>query len=546
MRLRSCTTWACKFCGKVQTFGYFCSQCGLERGRSPGKPEARIAKDFAPDGSEVRLRVRRRGNRTRQTHARRKGSSRSRATVRSAALPKAPKSRRRKAANNSRAEQPKRRRSLRLTQAATAAHMSAAQSSRQNHENQTHNQNRNTSGEESVVGQTKGSGDMFKDEHLCRICHRPDDSGNNRFVFCDRCFSGYHQNCHPKLEKVPSGIWRCALCDPDEYKTEIEMLRAQQNQGASEKSNGSRPRRSPRKPLAARKWNWNEPTLEPLKPWSRDAVTRSNVDELYKVIQKNTGRLGGNATGGAIYGEMTKMSFQRVVDAMVDKCGLDGTSIFLDIGAGLGKPNMHVAIEPGVQFSVGVEIMPVRWQLSLLNLKASLSGCAALKEMRKPNVAFALSDITEIEHFNPFTHIYMYDIAFTPPVMNAIAKAFNSSSSAQYLVSYHKPRKIIYMHGFLVNLVTYVPGTSMHGSGQKRTAWVYKKTRMVEKNTEAKVKTSVLQRCIKTLKRTTSTVTYAKWLGRELDKTLYEKEGVNPREKRHRGIPFYRGCLVPY
>eukprot|EP00954_Amorphochlora_amoebiformis_P031039 1395554-Amorphochlora_amoeboformis.AAC.2 len=74
---------------------------------------------------------------------------------------------------------------------------------------------------------------------------------------------------------------------------------------------------------------------------------------------------GGTATGGEIYGEMTKASFQRVVECLIEKAELGPDSCFLDIGAGLGKPNMHVAVYPGVKHSIGIEILPVIWHVGV-------------------------------------------------------------------------------------------------------------------------------------------------------------------------------------
>lgn len=34
---------------------------------------------------------------------------------------------------------------------------------------------------------------------------------------------------------------------------------------------------------------------------------------------------------------------QKVVDIMISHCGLGKDSVFIDVGAGLGKPNIHVA-----------------------------------------------------------------------------------------------------------------------------------------------------------------------------------------------------------
>lgn len=88
------------------------------------------------------------------------------------------------------------------------------------------------------------------------------------------------------------------------------------------------------------------------------------VEIIYKVIHKATGSLGGNGTTGAIYGEITLRSMQRVVNILINKCGMDHSSRFIDVGAGLGKPNFHVAQDPAVRLSIGVELEDIRWQVN--------------------------------------------------------------------------------------------------------------------------------------------------------------------------------------
>lgn len=68
-----------------------------------------------------------------------------------------------------------------------------------------------------------------------------------------------------------------------------------------------------------------------------------SVKNAYSIVRRCTGSLGGNGSGGAIYGELTTGSMQKVVDAMIQHCELGKDSIFIDVGAGLGKPNIHVA-----------------------------------------------------------------------------------------------------------------------------------------------------------------------------------------------------------
>lgn len=92
-------------------------------------------------------------------------------------------------------------------------------------------------------------------------------------------------------------------------------------------------------------------------------VVDPKVRKVYKIIQKSTGALGGNGYNGAIYGELTITSMQKIIDILVDKCELTSNSRFIDVGAGLGKPNFHAAQYPGVRVSLGVELEEIRWQV---------------------------------------------------------------------------------------------------------------------------------------------------------------------------------------
>ena len=95
---------------------------------------------------------------------------------------------------------------------------------------------------------------------------------------------------------------------------------------------------------------------------------------MYKIVQKSTGALGGNGYDGAIYGELTMHSMQKVVNFMTEHCEMDSDSLFIDVGSGLGKPNFHAAQDPGVRVSVGIELEDIRWQLAMQNLKFVLQA----------------------------------------------------------------------------------------------------------------------------------------------------------------------------
>ncbi len=182
---------------------------------------------------------------------------------------------------------------------------------------------------------------------------------------------------------------------------------------------------------------------------------------MYKVVNKCTGSIGGNGSGGAIYGELTMASMQKVINLMVEKGDLNRDSIFVDVGAGLGKPNLHVAIEPGVRYSVGIEMEHVRWLLSLHNLRHHLSNDAA-PSPPVSNVVFLHADALRATSFDPFTHVYMFDIGFPPVLFAHLAECLRNSSTAKYVLCYHNPKLMIETYGFSMEFIE-KQGTSMHG-----------------------------------------------------------------------------------
>ncbi|KAJ1412193.1 hypothetical protein B484DRAFT_402394 [Ochromonadaceae sp. CCMP2298] len=239
------------------------------------------------------------------------------------------------------------------------------------------------------------------------------------------------------------------------------------------------------------------------------------TEQAYKILQKTTGQLGGNGYNGAIYGELTMRSMQRVLNILVNQCGLTSSSRFIDVGAGLGKPNIHAAQDPACRLSIGVELEEIRWQLSMHNMdhflpaveadeveisSASASAAPSKGKGKKTEseapttstsssstpasapaeglhggVHFILDDIDSATSMDPFTHIYMFDLGFPPPLQQSIAKKFNESVHAEYLVSYRPERSVIGVYGFAVELVAQQL-CSMHGSGEGHTAYIYKRT----------------------------------------------------------------------
>ena len=129
---------------------------------------------------------------------------------------------------------------------------------------------------------------------------------------------------------------------------------------------------------------------------------------------------------------------------------------------------MHVLLDPGVSYSFGVECEHLRWVKSLQNLRRILTQVDALAGSVPP-VFFAHADATTLETFEPFSHIYMFDTAFTRDTLAALAVLYNVSKSAQCLVCYHDSNMIVNDLEFNVVFHGKVQ-VRMSGSSQRRSA----------------------------------------------------------------------------
>jgi hypothetical protein len=145
-----------------------------------------------------------------------------------------------------------------------------------------------------------------------------------------------------------------------------------------------------------------------------ETIIQDNVRQVYGIVKKLTGSIGGNGSHGPIYGELTMGSMQKMINLMKVHTGFSSKSQFIDVGSGIGKPNLHVAQDPGVEFSYGIEVETDRWLLGLSCLKGVLgaakeqSADTASRIMHK--CYFEQGDIRTAKTFDPFTHVYMFSI----------------------------------------------------------------------------------------------------------------------------------------
>jgi DNA-binding transcriptional MerR regulator len=202
---------------------------------------------------------------------------------------------------------------------------------------------------------------------------------------------------------------------------------------------------------------------------SNAVYVSDEVKEVYKIVQRATGATGGNGYNGAIYGELTAGSFQKIVNFMTEMCELNPQSRFIDVGSGLGKPNLHVLQSPQVCLSIGVELEEIRWILSMHNLMYYLRNLDKVEEEEQEEqtdhaeetsrlrqnraVNFICGDIDVAKSLDPFTHIYMYDLGFPPDLQQSIANKFNHSVSPKYLISYRPPHRVIDEYGYQVEAI---------------------------------------------------------------------------------------------
>lgn len=206
----------------------------------------------------------------------------------------------------------------------------------------------------------------------------------------------------------------------------------------------------------------------------KEITVQENVKKVYNIVKKLTGSTGGNASGGPIYGELTMGSMQKMVNVMKEHTEFNKHSKFIDVGSGIGKPNLHVAQDPGVDISYGLEVDGDRWLLSMNCLRGVLGQATRASDI-KHRCVFIQGDIKSAHTFDPFTHVYMFSIGFPPELWLHLSEMWNRSQSP-YLICYHSPKDIIQNYEFEAELITQLP-TSMHGSKEGHTGYIYKRTK---------------------------------------------------------------------
>jgi hypothetical protein len=151
---------------------------------------------------------------------------------------------------------------------------------------------------------------------------------------------------------------------------------------------------------------------------------------------------------------------------------LEGDSVFVDIGSGLGKPNIHAMHAFKIRASIGLELVGHRWHMSV----AMLHNLLTRGVQDVDGVFFAHVDADDLTHLNGVTHVYSFNKGMPPYTKLQIAEAVRRSHSVMMFACYEHPGQMQsygkFMHEF------YLEGSViaiMSGSGQSHKCYIYRR-----------------------------------------------------------------------
>ncbi|KAJ1613165.1 hypothetical protein OJ253_244 [Cryptosporidium canis] len=197
-----------------------------------------------------------------------------------------------------------------------------------------------------------------------------------------------------------------------------------------------------------------------------------------------------------MYGETREKGLRRIFSKMV-KYGMDNHSVLLDIGSGRGVPNIVASFQNNLFSSIGIELDENAFYLSQSNHlhilesigknsyceDSNIQSSEYKKTNRKINLGFLKGDATELQTFEPVTHIYSFDAAMPVWIIKRFVDLFNMSKTTYCYVSYRKD--LVETLGLNADRIHGIP-TQMAGSGEGRMCWLYLKNDWKEVKSHAK------------------------------------------------------------
>ena len=205
---------------------------------------------------------------------------------------------------------------------------------------------------------------------------------------------------------------------------------------------------------------------------------KTHARALTNTATKTARTLSNGAGGHGIDGSLTSGSFDKIITALFHVLSSEALLLsdlsFVDVGSGDGIQCLRAARH--FKSVVGIEVDPERFKLSLYSLRGAIEALAPYEDRglgNLQNVFLEHGDVSEVGSFGANV-VFGFDFGMPEELMENYASTFNKSSS-QWLISFHPADKVTRDFGFLVDQVGNEVSVTMSGSGEGKTARIFKR-----------------------------------------------------------------------
>ena len=197
------------------------------------------------------------------------------------------------------------------------------------------------------------------------------------------------------------------------------------------------------------------------------------LDIVYKSAKTYT-RLGMEGPNGeSSYGENTQGTLQKAFEFWHLKDPTFGSEgdIFLDVGHGLGKPNVHYSqLGSKKKISIGIECSEHRYNLSIRWHKDMIGSLK--NEELNGGFCFVHLDGLELQTLNPFKHIFMFDCGYSKQFCLRLATLLKACKTLETFASW---RTVFFWREKGLDLKSVGQfTTSLLGSKENKTGYIYR------------------------------------------------------------------------
>jgi hypothetical protein len=213
---------------------------------------------------------------------------------------------------------------------------------------------------------------------------------------------------------------------------------------------------------------------------SRPPPASSSLKELYSIMQGCESRLGGGEGVEGIYGSITQAGMNKIFDCMKHGTSFGANSCLIDIGSGLGRPQLHAAIDPGLKKSLGIELD----QVKVTKARAFITQTLDEMHRRSKGARFATpqivcSSVEKLQSLEKATHAYSFWEGIPMSARASFGLLFRSSTSCHSVTvvqrSMRDPAKQMLELGFGPLLLIKSFPVKMSGSGASFQAYIFTK-----------------------------------------------------------------------